>query len=144
MALAAEVQSSLLRQFLSPAVKRPDMIKRARSNIHQDHLAHSEQAMRPQPQPLHDCKTSPSRTSLRSGDTMGIGEGARPRQAQSAAQPHQGLPSVSLFFFFLFFLPTGLRSAEALSGGEPAELMMQQPGRNKGYDEHSGGLHYEH
>ena len=59
-------------------------------------------AMRPQPQPLHNCKTSPSRTSLRSGDTMGIGGGARPRQAESADQPHQGLPSVSLFFFFLF------------------------------------------
>ena len=43
-ALAAEAQSSLLRQFSSPAVKRPDMIKRARSNIHQDHLARSKHA----------------------------------------------------------------------------------------------------
>ena len=43
-ALAAEVQSSLLRQFSSPAVKRPDKAKRAWSNIHQDHLAHSEHA----------------------------------------------------------------------------------------------------
>ena len=75
---------------------------------------------------------------------MGIGGGARPRQAQSAAQPHQGLPSVSLFFLFSFFLPTGLRSPEALSGSRPAELTMQQPGKEKGYDEHSGGLHYEH
>ena len=32
-ALAAEVQSSLLRQFSSPAVKRPDTTKRAQSNI---------------------------------------------------------------------------------------------------------------
>ena len=69
---------------------------------------------------------------------MGIGEGARPQQTQSAVQPHQGLPSVSLSsFIFLFFYRT-------LSGGEPAELMMQQPGRDKGCDEHSGGLHYEH
>ena len=75
---------------------------------------------------------------------MGLGEGARPRQAQSAAQPHQGLPSVSLFSFFCFFLPTGLRSPEALSGSRPAELTMQEPGKEKGYDEHSGGLHYEH
>ena len=76
---------------------------------------------------------------------MGIGGGARPQQAQSAAQPHQGLPSVSLFLFlFSFFLYTGLRSPEALSGGEPAELTMQQPGREKGCDKHSGGLHYEH
>ena len=76
---------------------------------------------------------------------MGIGGGVRPRQAQSAAQPHQGLPSVSLFLFlFFFFLSTGLRSPETLSGGEPAELTMQQPGKDKGYDEHSGGLHYEH
>ena len=76
---------------------------------------------------------------------MGIGGGARPQQTQSAARPHQGLPSVSLFLFlFSFFVYTGLRSPEALSGGEPAELTMQQPGREKGCDEHSGGLHYEH
>ena len=77
---------------------------------------------------------------------MGIGEGARPRQAQNAAQPHQGLRSVSfLFFSFSFlFLPTGLRSSEALSGSRPAELMMQQPGKKKGYNEYPGGLHYEH
>ena len=74
---------------------------------------------------------------------MGLGEGARPQQTQSAVRPHQGLPSVSLFLFS-FFLYTGLRSPEALSGGEPAELTMQQPGREKGCDEHSGGLHYEH
>ena len=75
---------------------------------------------------------------------MGIGGGARPRQAQSAAQPHQGLPSVSLFFFSFFILSTGLRLPEALSGSRSAELTMQQPGRDNGYDEHSGGLHYEH
>ena len=75
---------------------------------------------------------------------MGIGGGARPRQAQSAAQPHQGLPSVSLFFFSFFILSTGLRSPETLSGGESAELTMQQPGKDKGYDEYSGGLHNEH
>ena len=75
---------------------------------------------------------------------MGIGGGARPRQAQSAAQPHQGLLSVSLFFFSFFILSTGLRLQEALSDSRSAELTMQQPGRNKGYDEHSGGLHYEH
>ena len=71
---------------------------------------------------------------------MGIGEGARPREAQNTAQPHQGLPSVS----FLFFLPIGLQSPEALSGSRPAELTMQQPGKEKGYDEYPGGLHYEH
>ena len=67
--------------------------------------------MRPQPQPLHDCKTSPSRTSLRSGDTMGIGGGARPQQTQSAVRPHQGLPSVSLFLSFisLFFIQNSVR-----------------------------------
>ena len=75
---------------------------------------------------------------------MGIGEGARPRQAQNAAQPHQGLPSVSFLFFPFSFLPTGLRSPEALSGSRPAELTMQQPGKEKGYDEYPGGLHYEH
>ena len=71
---------------------------------------------------------------------MGIGGEAQPQQTQSAVRPHQGLPSVSLFLSFisLFFL------YRTLSGGEPAELMMQQPGRDKGRDEHSGGLHYEH
>ena len=43
-ALAAEVQCSLLRQFSSPAVKRPDTAKRAWSNLQQDHLACSEHA----------------------------------------------------------------------------------------------------
>ena len=43
-ALASEVQSSLSRQFSSPAVKTPDNAKRARSNLQQDHLARSEQA----------------------------------------------------------------------------------------------------
>ena len=76
---------------------------------------------------------------------MGLGGGARPQQTQSAARPHQELTSVSLFFFlFSFFVYTGLRSSEALSDGEPAELTMQQLGREKGCDEHSGGLHYEH
>ena len=77
---------------------------------------------------------------------MGIGGGARPRQAQSAAQPHQGLPSVSSFFFpfFIIILSTGLHLPEALSGSRPAELTMQQPGKEKGYNEYPGGLHYEH
>ena len=76
---------------------------------------------------------------------MDIGGGARPQQAQSAARQHQGLPSVTLFLFlFSFFLYTGLRSSEALSGNRPAELTMQQPGKKKGYSEYPGGLHYEH
>ena len=41
-ALAAEVQSSLSRQFSSPAIKRPNTVKRARSNLQQDRLARSE------------------------------------------------------------------------------------------------------
>ena len=44
VALAAEVQSSLSRQFSNPGVKRPDNIKRARSNLQQNRLARSEQA----------------------------------------------------------------------------------------------------
>ena len=72
---------------------------------------------------------------------MGIGGGARPRQAQNAPQPHQGLAIVSFFFFLLL---SGLLPQEALSGSRPAELTMQQPGEEKGYDEYPGGLHYEH
>ena len=71
---------------------------------------------------------------------MGIGGGARPRHAQSAAQPHQGLPIVS-FFFFLF---SRLYFPEALTGSRIAELTMQQPGKQKSYVEYPGGLHYEH
>ena len=58
---------------------------------------------------------------------MGIGGGARPRQAQNAAQPHQGLPNVSFFFLLL----SGLLSQEALSGSRIAEHTMQQPGKQK-------------
>ena len=54
------------------------------------------------------------------------------------------LKCVVLFFSFYFFLPIGLRSPEALPGSRPAELTMQQPGKEEGCDEHSGGLHYEH
>ena len=43
-ALAAEVQSSLSRQFSSPAIKRPDNVKSAQSNLQQDRLARPEQA----------------------------------------------------------------------------------------------------
>ena len=58
---------------------------------------------------------------------------------------HQGLPSVSLFLFLSFpFYPQDSVSPENLSGGEPAELMMQQSGTKEGRDEHSGGLNYEH
>ena len=44
VAIAAEVQSSLSRQFSSPAIKRLDTIKRGRSNLQQNRLARSEQA----------------------------------------------------------------------------------------------------
>ena len=44
-ALAAEAQSSLLRQPTSSAIKDPDTFKRARSNRQQDRLA--------RPEPLH-------------------------------------------------------------------------------------------
>ena len=47
-------------------------------------------------------------------------------------------------FFSFLFLPTGLRSSEALSGNGSAELTMQQPGKQKSYDEYPCGLHYEH
>ena len=43
-ALAAEAQSSLLRQSTSSAIKDPDTFKRARSNRQQDRLARSELA----------------------------------------------------------------------------------------------------
>ena len=43
-ALAAEVQSSLSRQFSSLAITRPDTVKRAQSNLEQDRQARSEQA----------------------------------------------------------------------------------------------------
>ena len=59
---------------------------------------------------------------------MGIGGGARPRQAQNVAQPHQGLPIVSFFFFLLL---SGLLSQEALSGSRIAEHTMQQPVKQK-------------
>ena len=58
---------------------------------------------------------------------MGMGVGARPWHAQRAAQPYQGLPIVS-FFFFLF---SGLCVPEALSGSRIAEHTMQQPGKQK-------------
>ena len=44
VALAAEGQSSLSMKFSSPATKRPDTVKRARSNLQQDRLARSERA----------------------------------------------------------------------------------------------------
>ena len=43
-ALTAEVQSSLSRQFSNPAIKHPDTVKPAWSNLQKDRLARSEQA----------------------------------------------------------------------------------------------------
>ena len=43
-ALAAEAQSSLLRQSASSAIKQPDTVKHAQSNLQQDRLACSELA----------------------------------------------------------------------------------------------------
>ena len=43
----------------------------------------------------------------------------------------------------LFFLFSGLRFLEALSGSRIAELTMQQPGKQKSYVECPGGLYYE-
>ena len=43
-ALAVEVQSSLSRHLPNPGVKRPDNVKRTRSNIQQSRLACFEQA----------------------------------------------------------------------------------------------------
>ena len=48
------------------------------------------------------------------------------------------------FLFTFYFLPIGLRLSEALSGSRSAELTMQQPGKDKGYNEYTGGLRYEH
>jgi len=59
--------------------------------------------MRPQPSPAHDRNNNTPRTSLRFGDTMGTGEGARSQRTQSAVRPHRGLASVPPFFIFLFF-----------------------------------------
>ena len=44
VALAVEIQSGLIKQFSSPAIKRPDTVKRARSNLQQDRLARPEHA----------------------------------------------------------------------------------------------------
>ena len=43
-ALAAEVQSGLIKPNISSAIKPPDTVKRARSNLQQDRLARSEHA----------------------------------------------------------------------------------------------------
>ena len=60
---------------------------------------------------------------------MGIGGGARPRHAQNAAQPHQGLPIVSFFFFSSFFLLSGLHTSDDLFGNSTAAQTMQDLGR---------------
>ena len=75
---------------------------------------------------------------------MGIGEGHDHDRPRVRLNHTRGSQVCRFFFPFSFFLPIGLRSPEALSGSRPAELTMQQPGKEKGYDEHSGGLHYEH
>ena len=75
---------------------------------------------------------------------MGLGEGHDHNRPRVRLDHTRGSQVCRSFLLFSFFVYTGLRSPEALSGGEPAELTMQQPGRYKGRDEHSGGLHYEH
>ena len=48
------------------------------------------------------------------------------------------------FIFTFYFLHTRLRLSEALSGSRSAELTTQQPWKDKGYTEYTGGLRYEH
>ena len=71
---------------------------------------------------------------------MGIGRGTTTTDPKCGSTTPGAPKCVALFIFYfsLFYI------YRTLSGGEPAELMMQQPGRDKGCDEHSGGLHYEH
>ena len=45
---------------------------------------------------------------------------------------------------FLFYILSGPNYSEGLSGNTLAELTMQQLGKEKGYNEYPGGLHYEH
>ena len=55
-----------------------------------------------------------------------------------------GAPKCFILFSFFLFLSSGLHLLEALPGNRPTGLTMQQPGKDKGYDELLGGLHYEH
>ena len=75
---------------------------------------------------------------------MGIGEGHDHDWPRMRLNHTRGSQVCRSFFSLFLFLPTGLRSSEALSGSRPAELTMQHPGKEKGYDEYPGGLHYEH
>ncbi|KNE87193.1 hypothetical protein PSTG_19428, partial [Puccinia striiformis f. sp. tritici PST-78] len=63
-ALAAEVQSSLSRQLSNPGIKRPDNIKRARSNLRTEptDTIRASIAVRPQPQPSSDGAIGTTRT----------------------------------------------------------------------------------
>ena len=77
---------------------------------------------------------------------MGVGKGLDykgPRVRLDHTRGSQARPLLFLLLFS-FFVYTGLRKQEALSGGEPAELMIQQSWKKEGCDEHSGGLNYEH
>ena len=96
--------------------------------------------MQPHPQPSQKCDTSTLWRYHGHG-----GRGTTTIGPECGLTTPGALKCVILFFFSLFlFLPTGLRSSEALSGSRPAELMIQQPGKEKGYDEYPGGHHYEH
>ena len=59
--------------------------------------------MRPQPQPLQNCKTGPSRTSLCSGDSMGIGGRGTTTTGPKCGLTTLGAPKC-VILFFLFFL----------------------------------------
>ena len=50
-ALAAEAQSSCLRQSTSSAIKPQDTVKRVQNNLQQDRLAHSKLAQQFGPRP---------------------------------------------------------------------------------------------
>ena len=110
-ALAAEVQSSLSRQFSSPATKRPDTVKHARSNLQQDRLARAEKAYQCGPNPNPRKKATPV---LRvHNDAIEIpwaqGEGHHHGTPKTRLKPHQGLPT--FFTLFSYFQDSTLRKA---------------------------------
>ena len=55
--------------------------------------------MRPRPQPSHDCKTNPPRTSLRSGDTMGLGRGTTTIDPECGSTTPGAHKCVAFFYF---------------------------------------------
>ena len=127
-ALAVEVQSSLSRQFSSPAIKRPAIVNAPRVTYNKTawHVPSKRSSAAPTPA-LAKLQNQYHAYII----TLWKYHGHKGRGTTTARQKCGSTALGAPDFVISFFLLSGLHSPEGLSGSTIAEHTMQQPGRQQ-------------